>query len=155
MRKRLWMAMTGCGLLALPALPALAALGDNVASVSNDRLQLHAQLRGVTSSIGFTVHEIEVPPGILVREYVSQSGTVFAVSWAGPSKPDLRQLFGSYFSQYVSASKSVRHGAATRRHYAVKQPDLIVQSNGRMRAFNGRAYVPSLIPPGVALDDIR
>ena len=77
--------MIGCGFLAVRALPALAALGDNVASVSNDRLQLHAQLRGVTSAVGFTVHEIEVPPGILVREYVSASGTVFAVSWTGPS----------------------------------------------------------------------
>ncbi|HEY2589999.1 MAG TPA: DUF2844 domain-containing protein [Steroidobacteraceae bacterium] len=153
MRIRLCMAMIG--LTAAWALPALAALGDNVASVSNDRLQLHAQLKGVTSSIGFTVHEIEAPSGTLVREYVSPTGTVFAVSWTGPVKPDLRQLFGSYFSQYVSASSTVRHGAATRRHFQVKQPDLIVQSNGRMRAFNGRAYIPSLMPSGVTPSDIR
>jgi len=156
MRIRLCTAMIGLtAASALPALPALAALGDNVASVSNDRLHLHAQLKGVTSSVGFTVHEIEAPPGITIREYISPNGTVFAVSWTGPLKPDLSQLLGSYFSQYVSASSSVRHSAATRRHFEVKQPDLIVQSNGRMRAFHGRAYVPSLMPSGVTPADIR
>ncbi len=157
MRTRLSMAMIG-GLLAistLPATPALAALGDNVASVSNDRIQMHAQLKGVTPSAGFTVHEITTPAGTLVREYVSPNGTVFAVSWKGPSKPDLQQLFGSYFQQYVSASSRARHGAATRRHFAVTQPDLVVQSNGRMRAFYGRAYVPSLLPSGITPADIR
>jgi hypothetical protein len=147
--------MIGCGLLAVSARPALAALGDNVASISTDRVQMHAQLKGSTTSAGFTVQEIEAPPGTLVREYISPNGTVFAVSWTGPSKPDLRQLFGTYFQQYVSASSAARHGAATRRHFAVRQPDLVVESNGRMRAFQGRAYVPSLIPSGVTPDDIR
>lgn len=155
MRTRLCLAMIGCGMLALSSFPALAALGDNVASVSADRQHMHAQLKGVTSSVGFTVQEIEEPSGTLVREYVSPNGTIFAVSWSGPSKPDLRQLFGGYFQQYLSASSSMRHGAAARRHFEVKQPDLIVQSSGRMRAFHGRAYVPSLMPSGVTAGDIR
>jgi Protein of unknown function (DUF2844) len=155
MRIRLYMAMIGSGLLAVGALPALAALGDNAASVSSDLAHMHAQLKGVTSTAGFTVHEIEDPSGTTVREYVSPNGTVFAVSWTGPTKPDLRQLFGNYFSQFVSASNSARHSAATHRHFEVKQPDLIVQSNGRMRAFHGRAYVPSLMPSGVTPSDIR
>src|SRR5215469_15886800 len=114
MRTRLCMAMIGLtAASALATLPALAALGDNVASVSNDRLHLHAQLKDVKSSVGFTVHEIQAPSGTLVREYVSPNGTVFAVSWTGPAKPDLQQLLGSYFSQYASASSTARHSAAT------------------------------------------
>lgn len=140
---------------ALATLPALAALGDDVASVSNDRLHMHAQFKGVTSSVGFTVQEIQAPSGTTVREYISPSGKVFAVSWTGPAKPDLRQLFGNYFQQFVNASSSVRHGAAARRHFEVQQPDLIVQSSGRMRAFYGRAYVPSLMPSGITPADIR
>lgn len=147
--------MIGCGLLGMSALPALAALGDNVSSVSADRIHMHAQLKGVTSSPGFTVQEIDAPSGTVVREYISPNGTVFAVSWTGPSKPDLRQIFGSYFEQYLSAAKSKRRGAAARRHFEVRQADLIVQSSGRMRAFHGRAYVPSLLPSGVTPDDIR
>lgn len=150
--------MIGCGLLtiaALSPLAALAALGDNVASVSSDRAHMHAQLKGVTSAVGFTVQEIEAPSGTLVREYVSPNGTVFAVSWTGPSKPDLRQIFGSYFQRFLSASSTAHHDAASRRHFELRQPDLIVQSSGHMRAFHGRAYVPSLMPAGVTPDDIR
>jgi len=154
MRRRFCLAMIGCSLAAVGALPALAALGEDVSSVSTDRVQMHAQLKGTTSAAGFSVQEIENPRGTVVREYVNPSGTVFAVSWAGPSKPDLRQLFGSYFQQYVNAANSVRRGAASRRHFEVTQPDLIVESNGRMRAFRGRAYVPSLMPPGVTPGDI-
>ncbi|MGH8260063.1 MAG: DUF2844 domain-containing protein, partial [Steroidobacteraceae bacterium] len=132
MRARLGMTVIGVGLLGGSSLPALAALGGDVSSVAADRVQMRAQLRGVTSGAGFTVHEIAAPSGTLVREYVAPSGTVFAVTWRGPSKPDLRDLFGSYFQQFVSASSMVRHGAATRRHFAVREPDLVVQSNGRM-----------------------
>lgn len=155
MRTRHCWVTIGCGMLALAALPALAALGDNVASVAADRAHLHGQLKGVTASTGFTVQEIDELTGTVVREYVSPNGTVFAVSWTGPSIPDLRQIFGSYFQQYLSASSRARHGAAARRHFEVTQPDLIVQSSGHMRAFHGRAYVPSLIPSGITPGDIR
>ena len=155
MRIRHTLMIIGCGLFALEALPVFAALGGNVASVSADRLQMRAQLKGVTASPGFTVQEIDDPSGTVIREYVSPSGTVFAVSWTGPIKPNLRQLFGSYFQQYVSASSTVRHGAATRRHFQLTQPDLVVESNGRMRAFYGRAYVPSLMPSSVTPADIH
>lgn len=155
MRTRLCSSMIGCGMLALAAVPALAALGDNVASVSADRVHMHGQLKGVTSSPGFTVQEIDQPSGTVVREYVAPNGTIFAVSWTGPIRPDLRQLFGSYFQQYLDAANSVRRGAAARRHFEVRQPDLTVQSSGRMRAFHGRAYVPSLMPSGITPADIR
>lgn len=154
-RARLAVTVMGVGLLGWSALPALAALGGDVSSVASDRAQMKAQSRGATSGAGFTVHEIEAPTGTLIREYAAPSGRIFAVSWQGPSKPDLRELFGSYFQQFVDASSAAPHGAAARRHFQVRQPDLIVQSSGRMRAFHGRAYVPSLLPPGVAVSDIR
>jgi hypothetical protein len=33
--------------------------------------------------------------------------------------------------------------------------DLVVESTGRMRSFLGKAYVPSLLPAGVAVADIQ
>ncbi len=147
--------LAGLGLLGGAALPAFAALGDNVASVSSDLVHMKAQMKGVTPHAGFTVQEIATPSGTLVREYISPTGTVFAVSWNGPTKPDLRQLFGSYFQPFVDASSAAPHNAATRRHFQVRAPDLVVQSNGHMRAFHGRAWVPSLLPPGVTPGDIE
>ena len=37
----------------------------------------------------------------------------------------------------------------------VRQPGLVVHSGGHMRAFVGHAYVPQLVPAGVATGEIR
>jgi hypothetical protein len=41
------------------------------------------------------------------------------------------------------------------RHLTSQGTDLVVQSNGRMRAFFGTAYVPSLLPPNFSVEDIQ
>jgi hypothetical protein len=132
-------------------LPALATLGEDVATVENDRVQMKAQLR-TTSVAGYTVHEIETPTNTIVREYVSASGKVFAVSWRGPLLPDFRQTLGRYFDEYNSGASSPRVG---RRHLTIEGTDLVVNSHGHMRAFYGNAYVPSLLPPNFSVADIQ
>jgi len=156
MRFPLSVMVLGIGLLGQAASPlALAALGGDVSSVGADGARLKAQSRPATPQIGYSVQELQLPSGTIVREYVSAAGRVFAVSWRGPTKPNLAQLFGDYFQPYQAAAKAQPHGAATRRHFTVRQPDLVVESNGRMRAFFGRAYVPSLLPATVSVDDIK
>ena len=76
--------------------PARAALGDTVASVQADRVSMKGQLR-TRSEPGYSVQEISAANGVLVREFVSSSGVVFAVSWSGPAMPDLKQTLGTYF----------------------------------------------------------
>jgi hypothetical protein len=131
--------------------PVLATLGEDVATVENDRVQMKAQLR-TTSVAGYTVHEIQTSNGVKVREYVAPSGKVFAVAWNGPVLPDFRQTFGSYFNEYHADASSPRVG---RRHLVVEHADLVVHSNGHMRAFYGNAYVPSLLPPNFSATDIK
>jgi hypothetical protein len=135
----------------LVCLPALATLGEDVASVENDRVQMKAQLR-TTSIAGYTVHEVVLPTDTVVREYVAPSGKVFAVSWHGPLQPDFRQTLGRYFDEYRNEASSPRVG---RRHLAIEHVDLVVHSHGRMRAFQGTAYVPSLLPPNFPVDEIK
>ena len=135
---------------AIAALPVQAALGESVASVETDRLQVGGTLR-VLPSAAYTVHELQVPSGTVVREYVSPAGTVFGVAWQGPSMPDLRQVLGTYFDRYVAAASQRK----TRGPLAIEQPGLVVQSGGHMRAFVGRAYIPEALPPGVTADSIR
>jgi hypothetical protein len=141
------------GVLASQAvcLPALATLGEDVATVENDRLQMKAQLR-MTSVAGYAVHEIQTPTNTIVREYVSASGKVFAVSWSGPLLPDFRQTLGRYFDDYNSGASAPRVG---RRHLTIERADLVVNSHGHMRAFYGNAYVPSLLPPNFSVADIK
>jgi len=57
-----------------------------------DRVHLQGSLRTAQSE-AFAVHEILAPTGIVVREYVSASGKVFAVTWHGPWPSDMRQIW--------------------------------------------------------------
>ena len=145
-------ALAGLCLLVL-AIPisVLAALGEDASSVTVDREQMQATLQ-VTASGKFAVHEIQLPSGTTVREYVTPGGTVFAVSWQGPSLPDLRQVLGGYFAQYSGEVKRRRESRGPR---AIAQPGLVVRSGGHMRSFFGRAYIPQLLPQGVLAEEIQ
>lgn len=131
--------------------PAAAALGGSEASIAADQAHMKATRR-IVAAPQYTVHEIQAASGILVREYVSAQGQVFAVAWQGPLMPDLQQFLGSYFADYQAAARSKRAG---RGPLQVRQPGLVVQSGGHMRAFSGRAYIPQLLPADMAVDEIR
>jgi hypothetical protein len=137
-------------MLALPICGS-ATLGESSISTETDRVSMKASLR-ILPAAKYSVHEIQTPSGLTLREYVSLSGTVFAVGWRGPVMPDLRQTLGSYFDRYT-ASAAGKH--AGRRHVDVRESDLVVQSNGHMRSFSGRAYLPRLLPQGVTVEEIR
>jgi hypothetical protein len=142
----------GIALLAqFASTPALAALGGDATSVEADRVKMKGELR-VTSASGYAVHEIQTPSGTVVREYVSPNGKVFAVSWRGPTLPDLRQTLGTYFEQYKAAAAGPH---PSHNHLAVEQPGLVVHSTGHMRAYFGQAYVPGLLPQNFSVDDIK
>ena len=133
------------------AAPALAALGGDATSVQSDLVKMKGALR-VTSSAGFTVHEITTSSGTVVREYISAADKVFAVSWRGPMIPDLRQMLGNYYGQFEQAASTPHPGG--HRHLAIEQPGLVVQSSGRMRAFVGRAWAPDLLPQNFSVSSI-
>src|ERR1039458_7912212 len=84
----LWAAILSATMLMI-ALPAFAGLGEDVSSVQADQAHMQGNLR-VTQAQVYTVHEIQAPTGIVVREYVSTSGKVFAVAWQGPDRKSTR-----------------------------------------------------------------
>jgi len=132
-------------------LPAFAALGESAASVEADAAKMKGQARA-TAVAGYTVKEITLPSGTIVREYVSAEAKVFAVTWSGMSRPDLQQTLGTYFEQYKAAAAAPHAG---HHHLTIHQPDLVLSSSGHMRAWRGKAYVPALLPPNFSVDDIR
>src|SRR6516164_1092609 len=138
-------------LLAL-AFPAWASLGDNLTSVQNDQAHLKGSLRSVATQ-HYVKHEIQVPTGQVVREFVSPEGTVFGVAWEGPSPPDLQQVLGSYFDtmkQAVAAQQRHGHGPVS-----IETSGFVFQQGGHARNFHGRAYVPAMVPQGVDVTEIR
>jgi len=134
------------------ACPALAALAGDISSIDADRVSMKGAFTAFSTVKGYAVHELTTAAGTRVREYLTADGKVFAVSWQGPFIPDLRQMLGAYYGRYTQAL-SVPHGGA-RRHLRIEQPGLVVESNGRMRAFYGRAWDPALLPPNFTAADI-
>jgi hypothetical protein len=139
---RIWMAAVA--MLALAG-PAGAELGGNVATIQADQEQMKGTRR-ITATADYSVHEIQTASGATVREFVSPAGTVFGVAWKGPWKPDMRQLLGPYFDQYVEAIQSKR---PRRGPVSIREPGLVVESSGHMRSFSGRAYLPQMTPQNV------
>jgi hypothetical protein len=131
---------------------ALAALGGDVASVEADRLSMKGEVRS-SAVAGYEVREITATSGTEVREYLSPAGKVFAVSWRGRVIPDLSQLLGAYYPRYAEAARGPHPGG--HRHLTIEQPGLVVESAGRMRAFFGRAWDPTLLPPNFSVSDIH
>lgn len=131
---------------------ASATLGAQESTVQSDVVQAHASIKSSVDRLSYRVHEIQLSSGTLMREFVAPNGMVFAVTWRGPSRPDLRQALGKYFDAYVSAP---RPKFADRRHVFIRQGDLVVQSGGHMRALTGRAYLASAIPAGVDLGELQ
>jgi hypothetical protein len=132
---------------------AFAGLGQDVSSVLADQAHVQGSLR-TTQMQNYSVHEIHSANSTVLREYVSTAGKVFGVAWQGPWLPDMRQLLAGYFDQFAQgqAQASSHRG---RRLLEIDQPNLVVQSAGRPRAFAGRAYDPQLLPPGVTPEQIR
>ena len=137
---------------------ARATLGESASSIAQDHAKFSNSQNSIStvSHTGYSVQEMLVD-GTNVREYVSSSGIVFGIAWNGVSHPDLSKLLGNYSADYEDANRNHQR-VQGRRHLSLKSsnPDrLVVEKWGHMRDLQGRAYSPTLVPTGVALDDIK
>ncbi len=145
----LWTA-TGMGSI------AHASLGGDSSSIETDRMVMRAEkaAKQTPSSTGnYTVHEITLPSGTLVREYASSAGVVFAVTWKGPFIPNLQQILGDHFQTLVA--HQTQQNLAGHRSVSHHVADLVIESSGHPRSFVGRAYLPTSIPAGITPQEIQ
>lgn len=136
---------------------ASATLGDAEPTVSIDAQALDAQLSALpVASPQPDLYSIEQfnNDGFSVKEFVTKNGEVFAVAWKGIHKPDLKQILGVYYDEYVTAH-SQHHKAKGRAPLQVSGPHSTFHSSGHMGAVRGHALATSLIPNGVALKDVH
>jgi hypothetical protein len=142
-----------CGAL-LCAPDAQAVLGAGADTIQADQIRL----RGVTSqrkAWQMTTHEISLSDGSSIKEYVNASGLVFAVSWHTRLKPQLHALLGSQYGAAVATPTAASGVSSMKRQQTTRQPDLVLRQGGRMNAFSGLAYIPTLVPNGVNADALR
>ena len=142
-----------CGAL-LWAHDAQAVLGARADTIQADQIRL----RGVTSQRAdgpVTMHEISLSDGSSIREYVNASGLVFAVSWRTRLKPQLRALLGTQYVTPVAAPAAASGVSSMKHQQTMRQPNLVLRQGGRLNAFAGLAYIPTLVPSGVNADALR
>jgi hypothetical protein len=139
------------GLLAL-APPTHAYLGGARATVAVDRVRMAASRTAIAAG-AYTLDVMTLPNGVSVKEYSRADGTVFAVSWMGSGRPDLRLLLGTHFA--ALQSDNVRKGPRTRRPLSVDRADFLVRSGGHSGAFWGVAVLPQAAPAGFSATDLR
>lgn len=106
-----------------------------------------------TARSNYIARDTTLATGTHVREYVSGSGVVFAVSWGGPFLPDLKALLGKYFDTMVAESSAAPR--AGRSHLAIDRPEVVINSGGHMRAFEGSAWIPAEFPAGFTAEDVH
>lgn len=147
-------AALGTAALIVALIPQIASatLGQPEITVQADVALAHASIKSMEDRTSYRVHEIRLPSGTVMREFVATNGNVFAVAWQGPTRPDLRQALGQYFDAYAAAPRSK---LADRRHVLIQHGDLVMQGGGHMRALYGRAYLLSAIPSGVNIGDLQ
>lgn len=145
MRIFLTVAAVGTALLSI-APPAFAALGGKADTVDTDRARLHARLSR-SAVAGSTQHDLTLNDGTVTRQFTNPDGVVFAVSWNGPMRPNLRQIFGDYYPRLQSAAaKTARLHA--RLAFSANDADFVVRSGGHSGAFWGYAVLPGKMPAG-------
>jgi hypothetical protein len=130
-----------------------AVLGEPVSSVETDRLALAGQLSMIPAQL-YTILEITTSE-LVVREYESRD-TVFAVAWRGRRPPNLVSLLGSYFQEYQeAAAAAASNGPRMRGMTRIQGSRVVVETGGHPGDVRGRAYIPSLLPPGVTKEMLQ
>ena len=133
------------------AVTARAALHGNEQSVYDDSNKSAATITTEALS-NYTIHTLTLPSGTKVKEYLSTNGQVFAVTWNGPLLPNFEMILGSHIKDYQAATNT---NSSRRGPLIYQQPDIVIESAGHIRAFNGRAYLPTLLPMGLKLEEIN
>ena len=136
--------------LLLAARFALAALADQPTDATNPSVQ--TTQASTSAGVPYTDVSRTLRNKTQVHEFADATGTVFAVSWAGPFKPDLKALLGRHFAE-LKNGEGERTGNRSRQR--LDTGDMVVVSTGHMGAFEGRAWLPSRLPAGFDPEEMK
>jgi hypothetical protein len=138
-------------MLMMGSLPAWAALGDDLSSVKADAQALGGRY-SIVANTGYNVHQITLPDGGVVKEFVTPAGTVFGISWTAHGMPDLPQLLGSYMTDLQQGERT---HMVRRRAVTIQTDNFVFTSFGHAGFFRGRAYVPGLVPANLTPEVVQ
>lgn len=128
---------------------AFAALGDDEGKVSES-----SQIQPKSVRSGLVMHE-QIAHHVTVHQFAEPQGKVFAVSWAGPVHPDLRELLGAHYAHYKSSFEKNFRKTRGRRFVEYEDDGLHVEMGGHMGSVRGRVWLTSIFPKQVSHEDIH
>ncbi len=128
-----------------------AALGGSPDAFNSEGTKVVASVSSAVSS--YVVRDTTLSTGTHVREFISGSGVVFAVTWEGPVLPDMKSLLGRHFNTMLAESEKTPK--AGRSRLEIDQPEVVINMGGHMRAYEGSAWVPAQFPAGFTANDVR
>jgi hypothetical protein len=126
---------------------AEAGLGGATDSIGADQARMQVQQHAIAQVGAGVRHTLTLPNGGEVREYTNATGTVYAVRWTGPGKPDLTAVLGVHFAT-LQADNPIGARRGLRRPPMVNRANLRVVTGGRPGAFWGYAWLPQNAPAG-------
>ena len=130
---------------------ASAALGDDASAIVAEQARLGATLR-MFQRAKYSVHELALPTGTKVRQFVGEAGKVFAVSWSGGWRPNLRDIMGKHYDRFIAGTRGRRVARGVAR---IELPGMVVVMGGPQRACFGKVTLTDMLPAGLAPEDIR
>ena len=135
----------------------LAALGQDSTlappSTAPAAQQQSVIKRSIQSAVAtYSTASTVLPSGTELTEYINASGKVFAVSWQGPTLPDLNVMLGNYFATFKGARERASRQWNVGTPVTASDDEVVIRSNGRMGNFSGHAYVLKMVPTGVSID---
>jgi hypothetical protein len=133
--------------------PAHAELG------SSPTLALYSLKHAITvqtywtrSNIPYTLYATTLDTGVMIKEYVSKSGNVFAVVWSEPKSEaaPLNLLLGAYFPCYQQA---IDAAGGQRGIFAnalnIEQSGLSIRVERNIDRNSARVYLRQALPVGL------
>ena len=133
----------------LTSTPSFAGLGDHAVTVAIDAQKMSARFFQAHQTIQqpWTRHDLTLQDGT-ATEFTDASGIVFAVAWKTQTMPDLTALLSSHKSEFDQAQINQNEKIRSPRHFSAKVGDMTVVSAGHLRAFEGYAYLSTMLPQG-------
>lgn len=116
-------------------------------SLGESRVGGQPQMRGENYSVHFTRAD-----GREIREYVNKNNIVFAISWVGRSHPDLSQILGRHFNDYLAVVEGHSPG---RQPVLLKTSKMNIHFSGHMGHVKAYAFETQLLPPGFDLEILK
>jgi hypothetical protein len=134
-------------LLACPIF-AQAELGGNLASITQEEKIFGSSLTS-SPQANYIIYTQSISPDLVIKQYMSNSGNIFGVSWRGSTLPNYEVLLGNYYSNYLSAHQR------NPRSVFLRDANLVLESGGMMGGYIGRAYLPKQLPVGMTPTSIQ